>query len=428
MSTKQLTGSPYAWLILVACIGFYALPVGIIGNTSGIFITPVMDEFGWTRTEATLYMTLQPWVGALFTPLAGKLMAKYNPRWLLTASVLVYGLATIWTAYADQPWQWAAYGVIYGISCAFFMFLAAPTLISAWFAKGAGLAMGIAGGVLSGTSALASPIGQSLIANHGWQYARLWMGVVMTVFATLLTVIFVRKSPASMGVLPWGAETVATAGDGAASTVVEEGATLGQAKKSPAFYLLMLVGGLFVMGAAFFQQIPSYAANGDLGATAGAMAVSIIMIGSMVGKFLLGWLSDVLGTRTTGIIAGVAGAVGLALAFQAGSNTGMFYAGMGLFGVAFAALTIVTPMLARQAFGTMHYSEVYSWVSTSILVFSGLAALVYAQIYDITGSLSPAFILVIVFYVVIALAVPYIASAGPKVWKTSTAKQEELVG
>ena len=427
METTQTKGSSYAWLILVACIGFYALPVGIIGNTSGIFVTPVMDEFGWSRTEATLYMTIQPWIGALVTPFAGRFLAKYNPRWLLTASVLIYGLATIWTAFATEPWQWHTYGVIYGITCAFFMFLAAPTLISAWFTKGAGLAMGIAGAALSLIAAIASPIGQNLIANHGWQFARLWMGVVMTLGATLLTVLFVRKSPASMGVLPWGAGTVDLT-KGAAPAVVDKGATLGQAKKAPAFYLLMLVAGLLVMGASFFQQIPSYAADGSLGATAGATAVSIIMVGAVVGKFLLGWMSDQFGSRATGVIAGSCGFVGLLLAFIAGSSVMVFYVGMGLFGVAFAALTIVSPMLTRQAFGTANYSEIYSWVSTSIFVFSGLAALVYAQIYDLTGSLSPAFILVMVFYVIIAIAVPYIASSGPKAWKSTTSRQGEPVG
>lgn len=422
--------STYAWLIVLACIGFYAIPVGVVGNTSGLFVTPVMDEFGWDRTTATLYMTIQPWVAAVFTPLAARIMKKYNPRWVLTASALVYGLATIWTAYADQPWQWHLYGVIYGICCSFFMFLAVPTLINAWFRRSTGLALGIAGATLSLIAAIMSPVAQSLIENHGWQYARTVFGIVITVVPTVLAALFVRRDPASMGMQPWGAEQEAAeaATTAAAPAPAAEGATLAQAKRSPAFYLLILVAGMFCLGASFFQQIPSFAATGDLGADAGATAVSIIMVGGTLGKFFLGWLSDRVGAKVSGIVAGVCGAGGLTAAILSGSTAAVFFVGMGVFGVAYSALTLIPPLLAREGFGTANYSDIYSWVSTGIFVFSGAAALLYARIYDLSGSFTPAFILVICMYVATAVIVPIIARTARRSWKPSAAPVPVVAG
>jgi MFS family permease len=414
--------STYAWLIVLACIGFYAIPVGVVGNTSGLFVTPVMDEFGWDRTTATLYMTIQPWVAAVFTPFAARIMKKYNPRWVLTASALVYGLATIWTAYADQPWQWHLYGVIYGICCSFFMFLAVPTLINAWFRRSTGLALGIAGATLSLIAAIMSPVAQSLIENHGWQYARTAFGIVITVIPTVLAALFVRRDPASMGMQPWGAEDEAAAAAAAAAPApAAEGATLAQAKRSPAFYLLILVAGMFCLGASFFQQIPSFAATGDLGADAGATAVSIIMVGGTLGKFFLGWLSDRVGAKIAGVVAGVCGAGGLTAAILSGSTAAIFFVGMGVFGVAYSALTLIPPLLAREGFGTANYSDIYSWVSTGIFIFSCAAALLYARIYDLSGSFTPAFILVIGMYVATAVIVPIIARTARRSWKPSAA-------
>lgn len=409
------TRSNYAWVILIACLGFYAVPVGIVGNTSGIFVTPVMEQFGWSRTEATLYMTIQPWVAALCTPIAGKLMAKYNPRWILTATALIYGLATIWTAYATHPWQWHAYGVIYGVTCSFFMFLAVPTLVNAWFRKQAGLAIGIAGAALSILAAIASPVGQAMIEAQGWKHTRLVFGLVITVVSVLLTALFVRKDPASMNVLPYGASDTEST-DSSTTAAVEEGATLSQARRIPAFYLLILTAGFLVFCASFFQQIPSFAATGALGAEAGAVAVSIVMVGGTVGKFLLGWLSDALGSKVTGIAAGLCGAGGLTLALTAGSTTWMFYLGMGVFGIGYSALTIISPMVAREGFGTANYAEIYSWVSTGIFVFSGLAALTYARIVDMSGSFTPAFLLVIGLYLAVAVFVPVIVRTARKGW------------
>lgn len=422
MSTKSTGGSRYAWLILLACIGFYAIPVGVVGNTSGIFITPVMEQFGWSRTTATLYMTLQPWVAALCTPFAGRILARYNPRWVLSIAVFVYGLATVWTSFATHPWQWHVYGVIYGVTCSFFMFLAVPTLINAWFSKDTGLAIGISSAALSIIAAVFSPFGQKMIAAQGWAHTRLVFGLIITVVPTLLTLAFVRKDPASIGVQPWGG-----APKGTAARPTGPGATLAQARKIPAFYLLILVAGLLVFSAAFFQQIPSFAATGKLGAAAGAMAVSIVMIGGTLGKFLLGWMTDHLGTKLTGVFAGVCGAVGLLLAVVSGSSAIVFYIGMAVFGVGYAALTVVSPMLARESFGTANYPQIYSWVSTGIFVFSGLAALTYARIVDLTGSFTPAFVLVIALYLVVAVLVPIIARTARRAWDTEPAALEQPV-
>lgn len=416
LAPKTRLGSNYAWLIVVAAVGFYAIPVGLVGNTSGIFLKPVMDDMGWDRTTASLYMTLQPWVAALVTPFAGRIFDRFNPRWVLTAAVAAYGLATIWTAYATSPWVWHLYGVIYGIAAAFFMFLATPLLVNAWFKYRAGFAIGLAGGILSLISAFASPWAQAMITADGWRHARLVLGIVVTVVPTILTALFVRANPASMGVLPYGSDT-AKEGDVSGSEVMNEGATLAQARTTPAFYLLILVAGFFVLCASFFQQIPTWAANGALGAAAGAVAVSIIMVGSVIGKFLLGWMSDQFGGLVTGVFAGVCGAGGVALAFFAGGNSVVFYIGMGLYGIGFAALTVVSPMITREGFGVAHYGDIYKWVSTGIFVFSGAAALIYARIYDLTGTLDPGFIMVIVMYILIALLVPYIVKAAPRVWK-----------
>lgn len=421
MHDTTTSRSNYAWVILVACIGFYAIPVGIIGNTSGIFVTPVMDEFGWSRTTATLYMTIQPWVAAVCTPLAGIILARWNPRWVLTLAVLIYGLATIWTAYADQPWQWNAYGVIYGVTCSFFMFLAMPTLINAWFTKSTGLAIGICGAALSLIAAVFATVGQNLIDAYDWHTARLIMGIIITVIPTVLTALFVRKDPVSIGALPWGSDTSTETQQAAP----EVGATFEQAKRSPALYLLIFLAGLLCFNATFFQQIPSFTATGKLGADAGATAVSILMVGGIVGKFLLGWISDRTGGRVGGVLAGLCGAAGLLLALAAGGSVAVFYLGIALFGIGYAGLTIVAPMLTREGFGTRDYTRIYGWVSIGIFVFSGLGAVVFARIYDLTGSFTPAFILVIASYVVIAALSPFIAHSARRCWQQVAAPAPE---
>ena len=251
--------------------------------------------------------------------------------------------------------------------------------------------------------------------------ARCWerrsVQVVTTVLSVALTVAFVRKDPSVMGLLPFGAdERDSSAG---AVAAVDEGATVAQAIKSPGLYLLILVACIFVMCAAFFQQIPAFCAHGALGAGAGAMAVSIIMVGGVVFKLLLGALNDKIGVKFTGIIAAACGAIGILLAYIAGENIALFYAGMVIFGGGYAGLTVIAPMLARAAFGSLNYSQIYSWVSTGIFIATAISFLVYGMIYDTTGSFDLCFILVIALYLLAVVLVPITLSLSQKAWKRS---------
>lgn len=430
MDSSSRKGAVWAWLVVLGCIGFYSIPTGIIGNTSGIYVAPVMEQFGWSQTDTTMYRTIQPLVAAVCAPIAGKLLERYNPRWILAAVSAVFGLASLASAYATELWQWNLYGVAFGVTSAFFMYLAAPVLINSWFRKGNGIAISITAATLSILAAVASPIGQALISEYGWQASRAALSVVTTVLSVLLTISFVRKSPSVMGLVPFGSPSAeaseagvdnlgsqgASSGKAGNSGDEASGATVAQALKSPGLYLLILVACIFVMCAAFFQQIPAFAAHGELGAAAGAAAVSIIMVGGVVFKLILGALNDRIGVNHTGMIAAGCGALGIFLAFIAHDNVALFYLGMVVFGGGYAGLTVIAPMLARDAFGQRSYSQIYSWVSTGIFVATAVSFLVYGLIYDLTGNYDLCFVLVIALYLIALVLTPVTIRVSRRCW------------
>ena len=401
MGTETMKGSNYAWAIAVACVAFYAIPLGVVANQAGLFASPVMEEFGWSRTDATLYMSIQPWVAAICTPFAGKLISRFNPRWVMTAAAAVFGLASLACAWFTEPWQWNVYGVLYGASAAFWMYIATPTFINRWFAKSNGTVIGVIGVC--------------------WHTARIIISVIALVASGVLTAALLRESPEKMGVLPWGygAAEVASAKSEAKSVIdvaADEGATAAQARKNPALWLLIIMAGFFVIAAGMMQQFSSYASTGALGAAVGAMGVTVCMIGQLFGKFGLGWLCDHTGARVSGVVASIFGAAGIAIVLFSVDNAMMFYVGVFLFGIGFAALNIVPPMACRQAFGQKDYANIFSMVATGLNVFSGFSALIYAQIFDITGSFAGCFYLIIGFYVVTLICSLVIVPMGRRSW------------
>ncbi|MDR1184652.1 MAG: MFS transporter [Coriobacteriales bacterium] len=419
MSGKRSRGSIWAWLVVLGCIGFYSIPTGIIGNTSGIYVAPVMDQFGWTQTDTTMYRTIQPLVAAICAPFAGRIMTKFNPRWVLALVTAAFGLASMASSFAVEVWQWNLYGVVFGVTSAFFMYLAAPVLINAWFEKRTGFAISITAATLSILAAIASPIGQQLISSFDWQTSRLILSTFSTLLSIILTIAFVRKNPEIMGLTPFGAKDTETqtASSPKSAQKNEKGATIAQAIRSPGLYLLIFVCGIIVMCAAFFQQIPAYCARTELGAGAGAMAVSIIMIGGVIGKLLLGVLNDIIGVKYTGLISMFGGALGIALAYFAGANVVVFYGGMVIFGFGYAGLTVIAPMLARASFGSINYTQIYSWVSMGIFVATAISFFIYATIYDFTQSYDLCFFLVIGMYLLGAIIIPLTIRFSNASWK-----------
>lgn len=421
MGTETMKGSNYAWAIAIACVAFYAVPLGVAANHAGLFITPVMDEFGWSRTDATLFMSIQPWVAAICTPIAGKLISKYNPRWIMTAAVAVFGLASLACAWFTEPWQWNIYGVLYGASAAFWMYIATPTFINRWFVKSNGTVIGVIGVTASLLGAFMSPVIQSWISAYGWSQARIIISVIVLVVGVLATAILLRESPEKMGVLPWGygaaeADAAKSEAKSVINVAADEGATRAQALKSPALWMLVIMAGFFVVAAGMMQQFSSYASTGALGAEVGALGVTVCMIGQVIGKFGLGWLCDHTGARVSGVVASVFGAAGIAIVLFSVDSAMMFYVGVFMFGIGFAALNIVPPMTARQAFGNKDYANIFSIVATGLNIMSGFSALIYAQIFDITGSFAGCFYLIIGFYVITLIFSLIIVPIGRRSW------------
>ena len=61
------------WFIVLGAMGASVLTITFLCNTAGLFLSPVMEEFGFSRTQASLYMTIFAWVAAAIQPIVGKI-------------------------------------------------------------------------------------------------------------------------------------------------------------------------------------------------------------------------------------------------------------------------------------------------------------------------------------------------------------------
>ena len=165
----------------MAAIGFTCMlfAFGASTATMPLIYGQVIDEFGWSRTDATLiftYKNISAAAMALF--FVGPLFERFGLRRMMFTSFVVTGFAMIAFLWVQSLWSYCLVGVALGLGVST-VFIGAKVLVSRWFARNQGLAIAI---TLAGSSAagvLFPVLGASLISWVGWRatFALLSLGI-----------------------------------------------------------------------------------------------------------------------------------------------------------------------------------------------------------------------------------------------------------
>lgn len=411
-----LRKSNYPWVIVITALFWSGLIFGLMGNTVGLFYAPVSEEMGWSMTQVSFFMTIYPIVAAVCSPFAGRVFNKYAKTNVILAVVAgVWCLTYIWSSTYTQLWQWTVYGVITGVLGGFLMYIPVPMLINNWFTKSKGIALGIAAAFVNIVPAICNPIVTAQIAAHGWRSVRLAVGIGLAVIVIPITLIFVRKFPKDKNTVAWG-EGEAVADSTVAKPAALTGVSAKVATKSVAFWLALLAAACLVSCATINQRIASLANARGFDPVAVGMASSIIMIGGILGKFILGGIRDKTNNAiVTGLVCAAFGLVGCGLFLAVGTaGVAIFYISILIYGFGYAGLTVVPPMVVEAAFGGKNFGQIYANVSIATCAASSITSYLYAAIIDSTGGYEGCFVLAMVFYAIFAVCVPLIVKLGQK--------------
>ncbi|MNM30596.1 putative MFS-type transporter YhjX [compost metagenome] len=392
----------YPWLM--ALMGMLVLLVSngltITGLTA--FDESLLKEFGWTRSELKLRDLITLVLAGWMSPFMGALIDRVGPRKLILGGLAL--LAALYFAYAHVH----SLAHLYWIHVGFAAVLVAAGLnvavifVSQWFVTHRGTAIGIA---LVGTSlgGMVFPkLGVHLMQTMDWRAAFLWETAVPLAF--LIVAFLFARSPRPGGIQPWGADK-ATADAISGKPVATPLADLGyqQAMRTRTFWVLA-----FVAMTTFFS-IMAVSANlflhmRDLGfepAKAGN-ALGLMFGLAMVGKFLFGFLADVLPAKRVFLLnlaIMAAGAVILAT-----MRADLIWYSLALFGLGWGGLYTMIQLLAVNAFGLSAAGKILGTITLLDATTAGLGIWVTAKIFDVTKSYHIAFSLICVLIVLALLA------------------------
>lgn len=346
----------------------------------GVMIAPIEQEFGWTRTQITSGPALVSMMGLLLATLAGYAIDRLGAWRVGLAVVLISssGIALI-SAMQNSMWQWwLTWGLIGVAATATSTVWVAP--VSATFSKARGLALAL---TISGTgisSALAPPLAEYFIQNHGWRTGFLALALIWCAVVLPLVLFFVPRMKRGE---PDGPALI-EAGE---ARLPLTGLTVAQGFRTPAFYLLFCASlfSSFAGVALIFNLVPVLVDNGITRADAVLVAGSM-GLASIVGRLIGGWMIDRFDVRTIAIWAAL-----LSLGFPIGllvmpGTVWAAYTAVIVYGFTGGAkmnavIYLTTTYLGARSFGTF-----YGTISITTSLASGVAPIVASYIFDVTHS------------------------------------------
>ncbi|WP_127092062.1 MFS transporter [Aquabacter cavernae] len=371
--TKSTAASASTLLILVAGCLIAMLTFGPRAS-SGFFLIPMSNTYGWGRDVFGLALALQNLLWGLGSPFAGAIADRFGTVRVLCVGALLYAAGIALMASASTPaLLHLSAGVLVGFglsACSFNLVLAAfgKLLPERWrsLGFGAGTAAGSFGQFLF------PPLATGLIAQVGWQETLL-------VFAAILLLVL----PLSLALATRGTQAVSAANVPNQSIA----GALREAFAHPSYVLLVL--GFFTCGfqlAFVTVHMPAFLADKGITAGIGASTLALIGLFNIVGSLSAGALASRFSRKwmlaVIYALRGVAIAVFILLPITPLSCL-IFGASLGLLW-----LSTVPPTsgLVMLMFGTRYMAMLYGFAFFSHQVGGFLGVWLGGILYEGTGS------------------------------------------
>jgi MFS family permease len=380
-----------AWL--VAAVAFVAL-IGAAGfrATPGALITPLQDEFAWSRGTISAAVSVNLLLFGLTAPFAAALMNRFGIRRVVSLALLLVSAGSGLTVFMTASWQLVLlWGVLVGLGTGSMALAFVATVSGRWFVRSRGLVTGVLTAGSATGQLIFLPVVAWLAHNHGWRSAALLVaGGALAVVPLVL--LLLRDFPSDLGLPPYGGEELVAppARTGAARVAVD--ALRGAARTQP-FWLL--AGGFAICGATTNGLVGTHfipaAHDHGMPTTTAAGLLALVGLFDIAGTIASGWLTDRVDSRI--LLAGYYALRGLSLLvvsqlFAASPHPSMLVFVV-FYGLDWVATVPPTVALCRQYFGAAG-PVVFGWVFAAHQVGAAIAATAAGLTRDHLGTYTPA--------------------------------------
>ncbi len=359
------------WLpLLAATIGAGTGASSLVFYSLGVFVAPLATAFGWSRGDITSAMLYSSAGLILAGPVLGWLIDHYGERRI--ALISIPGFALVLWSLAQMQGSLAFFHACF-FAAAFFGCGTTPILytrvVAARFKRRRGLALGITLAGPGAAAILLPPFLNARIAAVDWRHGFLLLAL-LALTPWLLVAFGLRGSEKS------------------ASLALQdevEGPRRREALASSIFWRLALCFIVVAAGAsALVVHMVPMLRDAGLDAASAARVASVIGLGIILGRLLIGWLIDhVFAPRVAAVIFAIA-AAGCVVLVTLGAD----YARPAAFLIGFALGAEVDLMayLVSRYFGLRHYGFLYGTTYAGFWVGIASGPALAGRLFDTFGN------------------------------------------
>jgi MFS family permease len=382
-SAAQRSTVYYGWAIVgTAAVGMSTGPGQFAFGALGLFMIPLGEEFGWSRTQVSLALTFFSVALACSIPVIGKLVDQYGSRKILLPSCTVFAILLAFIpVLANQLWILFLLFALIGALGAGANALPYLRTISAWFDRRRALALGIAMGGSGTGYVYVPPAVQYMIATHGWRSAWYMLAAVTLVVAVPLVYFLLREAPSAKDLA--GRDELRSQSVSAASGTHIPLALL---VRRPLLWQLFIVFCLlsFCLYGVLSHLVPMLQ---DRGMSAGSAALVQSTLGAalVASRVLIGFAMDRFFAPFVAISCFLLTTIGLAI--LAGGAVGpLAYLAVILIGVSMGAEIDMLAFLTGRYFGVENFGQVYGILFASFVLGTSTGPVFYGMAFDALGS------------------------------------------
>ena len=377
------SGAFYGWWIVAATFVIGFLVAGGTVNALGVLVKPIAESLEVGRAELGAVVTVKLIVNALLSPWVGSLLARRSIRGVMLVGAVAMGLGLATAAFAQSLWPiYLGLGVLAGVASTAALFLPCIALVSNWFDRLRGRALGLAtlGPTLSG--AVIPVVLSLLVVDVGWRASLLLAAAVATVILLPVIWFFVLDRPEHCGQFPDGTpETTRTP-----EAESDETWTIRRAVRSRDVWVVVGTIGTanFAVVAMLVHLIP-YATDTGLSGERAALVFSAMTLMGALGGPLFGTLADYLSIKRLLIASMLCQFAAVVLFAELQGQLGLSLAA-GTLGLGFGGLMPLVTLAVGRMFGVASLTRIMGLATPLSLLFYAPAAPLTGYLYDTQGN------------------------------------------
>jgi len=389
------------WWVVFAAFLCLVFMFGVPTFMMPVLYSPIIDEFGWSRTQVTLIATMKFGAGAVIGLLFGVLLDRMSIRKIVLFAGTLSGLAMIAFLAIQSLTMFYIIGLFLGLGAVGVM-ISMKVLVSRRFREQQGFAVGAA---LLGTSVggtVTPMLARYLIDAFGWREAAALMSAGIWLIALPVFLWIVKDEDFEE-----------------AEDLSGESRDFSTVLRQRSFWMLaaavLLIG--FVDQAMSQHFVLYLDKDVGLGLAVAAGAASAAALISIFGKVGFGWVYDKLSTKGVMICyVLMALAVLIAIPVQGSFLLGALVLTRGL---AHGGAIVDIPVLSKHCFGPNMLGRTIGVLTACVTVGFAAGPPVVGYIYDTQGTYRYAFMLLAVMSLAAGAAV---LGARPVYWEENIRK------